>query len=340
MAIGEGREVSNQMKQIVTLTMNPSVDKNSATDRVVPEHKVRCDEPTYEPGGGGLNVSRALRRLGGESVAVYLAGGRSGAKLGDLLREDGLDAVCIQTEEETRENLTIFEASSTLQYRFNMPGPRIKESEWKRGLDTIQQLNPEPDYLIISGSLPPGIPDDFYKRVVKLFKRQDVEFIVDTSGPALRHAVEAGVSMIKINAGELASLAGREIESDDDIVETGRHLIKQGKVKSIVVTLGAAGAVVVTEHGRDRVPAPTVPIRSKVGAGDSTMAGIAIKLAQGRDIFEAIRYGIAAGSAAVMTPGTELCRLEDVERLFECLNAECREFGLAGTGASHVDKKG
>jgi 6-phosphofructokinase 2 len=305
--------------QTATLTMNPAIDKSSAVDQVVAEWKLRCEPPTYEPGGGGLNVSRAMRKLGGNSLALYAAGGFSGQVLSDLLDQEGLNHQAMAIAGLTRENFTILEKSTGQQYRFGMPGPTLGEAEWRRCLEVISELLPQVDYLVASGRLPPGVPANFYGQLAKLAREHDTRLIVDTSGEALRLAVEEGVFLIKPNLREFAELTGRERVDEQEEERLAQELVSTGQSEAVVVSLGAAGVLAASAEGAERVRAPLVPINSKVGAGDSTVAGIVLALARGQSWREAVRFGVAAGAAAVMTPGTELCRQEDVERLYEQL---------------------
>lgn len=305
--------------KIATLTMNPAIDKSSALAQVVAEWKLRCDPPDYEPGGGGINVSRAIGKLAGDSVAFYPAGGLAGRMLSNLLDREGLHHRAISITGVTRENFTVLEKSTGRQYRFGMPGPTLQDAEWRRCLEEVSKLLPQIDYLVASGRLPPGVPADFYGQVAKLVKEQKTRLIVDTSGEALRLAVDEGVFLIKPNLREFAQLTGRERVDELQEEHLAQELVSTGKCEAVVVSLGAAGVLVASAEGTERLRAPLVPQKSKVGAGDSTVAGIVLALARGKSWREAIRFGVAAGAAAVMTPGTELCRREDVERLFEQL---------------------
>ncbi len=303
--------------KIVTLTVNPTIDINSAVDRVVPEWKLRCDPPSFEPGGGGINVSRAVRKLGGDSLALYAAGGFPGALLRELLDGEGLRHKAYEIKGPTREGLSILEKTTGLQYRFNMPGPVMNAEEWSGCLSwTVQNLE-EGDLLVASGGLPPGVPEDFYATLAETSKAKGVRMVLDTSGPALREALGHGLFLIKPNLREFAELTGQVREDEAQEARRAEELVAQGACQILVISLGAGGVMAVSAAGVDRVPAPVVPIKSKIGAGDSTVAGMVLALARGRPWPEALRFGVAAGASAVMTPGTELCRREDTERLFE-----------------------
>ena len=307
---------------IVSLTMNPTIDTSSRVGHVVAERKLRCKPPCHEPGGGGINVSRAIRRLGGDSVALYPSGGWYGHMLQGLLDQEGLNHSPISIGGSTRQNLIVLEESSGRQFRFGMPGPTFHEAEWKRCLEVLETLAPKPDYLVGSGSLSPGVPDDFYARVAQIATKRGIQLIVDTSGEALRLAARAGVYLLKPNMRELRALADHEIKDEVEQEGIATEIIRNGGSEIVVVSLGTAGALIASKEGYERFRAPTVPIQSKVGAGDSMVAGIVLSLAQGKSPRDAVRFGVAAGAAAAMTPGTELCRREDTERLYRHMVSE------------------
>lgn len=306
-------------KRIVTLTINPALDKITGISNVVPNQKLRCKTPNHEAGGGGINVSRAIRLLEGESLAIFPCGGPNGEILKSRLDDENVDYQAISIQESTRENLTIFEGNTEQQYRFIMPGPTLSEEELEQTLESIKNLDPRPDYIVASGSMPPGAPEDFYKQIAKIAGDLEARLIVDTSGEPLKKAAEVGVYLLKPNMRELGNLAGTEIESEAHQIEAAQNLVDSGKAEVVVVSLGAGGALLITEEISEQIRTPTVPIRSKLGAGDSMVAGIVLSLAKGNSIKEATRYGIAAGAATVMTPGIDLCSKSDTDMLYERL---------------------
>ncbi len=295
--------------------MNPAIDKSTSTEHVIPEHKLYCRPARYEPGGGGVNVSRAIRKLDGGSLLVYPSGGMSGQMLYSLLEQEGVEQRPLPIKEMTRENLIVLEESTGQQYRFGMPGPHLTEDEWQRCLSELT-IGPAPDYLVASGSLPLGVPSDFYARVARAGKDIGAKVIVDASGESLKLALEEGVYLIKPNIREFSGLAGQDIMEEPQIVEAAKNIISKGQCEVIVISLGSAGALMISKDIVERMVPPTVPISSKVGAGDSMVAGIVLGLSTGKPLRRAVLYGLAAGSAAVMTPGTELCRKEDTDRLY------------------------
>ena len=307
------------MKVIVTISLNPAIDKSSSVAHVVPERKLYCKPPRFEPGGGGVNVSRAIQKLGGKSLLPYPAGGLTGKRLQELLDEENLDHRLFPIVGMIRESLVILEESTGRQYRFGMPGPKLKKNEWEPFLQKLAVIDPPPDYMVASGSLPPGAPPDFYAQVARIGKKKGTKTIVDVSGIALKAALEEGVFLIKPNVREFRELVGEDIKEESQIKAEAQKMVKNGRCEVLVISLGAAGALAVSEDFVEHILPPTVPIVSKVGAGDSMVAGIALSLARGNPLRESLLFGVAAGSAAVMTPGTELCQREDAERLYESM---------------------
>ncbi|MBN1140190.1 MAG: 1-phosphofructokinase family hexose kinase [Deltaproteobacteria bacterium] len=309
------------MKTIVALTMNPAIDKSSSVANVVAERKLYCKPPRFEPGGGGVNVCRAIKKLGGKSLLLYPAGGLTGQRLRELLDQEGLAHQPFPIEETLRESLVILEEATGQQYRFGMPGPQIHKKEWEGLLQKLAALEPFPDYLVASGSLPPGVPADFYAQVTLIAKSRGTKAIIDAAGEPLEHALREGVFLIKPNIREFRELVGKEMGGEQQIRDAAQRMVDDGRCQVMVISLGAAGALAISRDFAEHILSPTVPIASKVGAGDSMVAGIVLSLAKGKPLRESILFGVAAGTAAVMTPGTELCRKEDAERLYESMIA-------------------
>jgi len=240
--------------------------------------------------------------------------------MGDVLRAlldlEQIEHTPIAIKGWTRQSVTILETATGQQYRFVMPGPAFAEAEWRGALAHVAELQATPDLIVASGSLPPGVPDDFYGQLARIVRAKNSRFVLDTSGPALAAALEAGVFLVKPSLRELRSVAGGDLEDEAEQKAAAKKIVASGGAEVVVVSLGGAGVFFVTQAGCERLPSPTVPVRSKVGAGDSMVAGITLGLARDYSLRDAVRLGIAAGAAAVMTPGTELCRGEDAERLF------------------------
>ncbi len=309
------------MATIITVTLNPAIDKLTSAPVLIPEKKIRCSEPLFEPGGGGVNVARAIKKLGGNALALYLAGGHTGHFFNQLLREENVETLVTETHAYTRENLIVMETASDQQYRFGMPGPHIKESEWQDCLNNIE-LQAGVDFIVASGSLPPGVPMDIYARIAWIARKKKARLIVDTSGEALKQAVQEGVYLVKPNLGELSFIAGKtelQIESVDDVA---MEIIRSGKCEVIVVSMGPTGAMLVTKDLALQIVPPSVKRRSTVGAGDSMVAGMVMSLEAKKTLIEAVQYGVACGTAATMNSGTQLCRKEDVDRLYKLIRGK------------------
>ncbi|WP_426750568.1 1-phosphofructokinase family hexose kinase [Myxococcus sp. Y35] len=304
------------MPHIVTLTLNPTIDVATSVPEVTPEHKLRCGPVRRDPGGGGINVARVVRELGGESIAVYTRGGATGSLLEELLEEKGLLRRSVPLQDSTRESFTVAEGTGAREYRFILPGPTLSEREWQRCLDALEDVAPGAAFIVASGSLAPGVPEDFYARVARLGKRRGVRVVVDTSGPPLRAALEEGVYMAKPNRRELRDLSGAGTEDFATQAAAARELVARGRAELLAVSMGAEGALVTLPDAQFRAAPPPVQTHSSVGAGDSFVAGMTFALARGKSAEEGLRWGIACGTAALLTQGTDLCHREDVERLF------------------------
>lgn len=305
------------MRPCATLTANPALDQTCHVESVEPDKKLRCSRPTNEPGGGGINVSRAAHELGLDAPAIWASAGRVGRLLGELLDEAAVPHRPVHLDGMVRQNLTVEEESTGRQFRFAMPGPALGPDAAGKLLTTLKGLEPTPEYLVASGSLPPGFDDEFYARIARDLPGS-VHVILDAGGgEPLRHALDAGVYVAKLNEPELAEFAGRAVDDAAACAEAAHEIVDAGGAEHVVVSRAAAGAVLVSDDEAVEVRAPRLEIVSSVGAGDSMVAGFLLGLAEGADLAGSLRYGVAAGSAAVLTPGTGLCRREDFESVRE-----------------------
>jgi 6-phosphofructokinase 2 len=301
---------------IVTLTLNPALDIATSTPRVAPAEKLRCAEPRYDPGGGGINVARAVHQLGGDALAIFPAGGLSGEMLCRLIDSRGVARVTVPVDGITRENLTIVEEESGKQYRFLLPGAKLRPDDQQRCLDEVAKNLPGARYLVASGSLPPGVPPSFYADVGALARRHGVPFVLDTSGPALADAALTDLFLLKVSRSELEQAAGHPLETMAEREAAARQIVASGRARVVVVSQGDQGALLATKTGVQHFEAIAVEAVGSVGAGDSMVAGLVLALTRGLSLVEAVIFGIAAGTAALLRPGTELCRRQDVERLY------------------------
>lgn len=310
---------------IVTVTINPALDKSSMVEKLIPEKKLRCSNITMEAGGGGINVSKAIHKLGGESTAIFPSGGFNGRYLNQILEAENIACKTISVINETRENFTVSELSTNAQYRFVMPGSILSNDEIENCINAIISLNPSPTIVVASGSLPPGVPDDFFARLAAISKAIGAKFIVDTSGNPLMLAAQEGVYLLKPNLSELCSLVGKDYLQLDEVDAAAHEVIQKAHCEVMVVSMGPAGAILVTANEHERMPAPVVKKLSTVGAGDSMVGGMAWMLEKRATLKEMVRFGVACGTAATMNSGTQLFRKEDVLKLYEWINKHTRK---------------
>ncbi|MFD2173578.1 1-phosphofructokinase family hexose kinase [Rhodobacter lacus] len=306
------------MTAILTVTLNPTVDLSIFADTVAPERKLRCTRPDTDPGGGGLNVSRAISALGGHSTAFVALGGPIGDKVMHLLAEQGIGLAPFPAPGETRQSLTVTDAATGAQYRFVMPGPEWSATDVRKVLDRIAKAAPENGIVVLSGSQPPGVPDDFPARLATKIARTRARFFLDTSGKALHQLLVAGaqpVDVLRMDDLEAEDLAGRALPTRSDSADFAQELVHRGIARAVVVARGADGNVLATETERWVAQAVPEQVISKVGAGDSFVAAFTLSLGRGLALPEALRWGAAAAAAAVMTPATDLCTERDVKRL-------------------------
>ena len=299
---------------ITTLTLNPSLDKSTHFSGLLAEQKMRCEIPRYDAGGGGINVSKAILKLGGYSLCIFTSGGSSGEMLETLITNQKIESAIIKTKNWTRENFIAFDDLSQAQYRFGFPGNELLDVEIDAILKSIQDL--QSDYLVISGSLNEGVSSDFYQKIAETAKASNIKVIVDTSGEALNKVLETGVYLIKPNIGELAKLIGVERLEMNEVAPAAQKLIEKGCAEIIVVSLGPQGAVLVTANQTEFVAAPNVVKKSTVGAGDSMVGAMTWALSQNKSLKEVVQWGVACGSAATMNEGTQLFNVVDASRLF------------------------
>lgn len=303
------------MAAIVTLTMNPAVDASTMLDKVVPFHKLRCTPAKRDPGGGGINVARVLQRLGHSATAIFTAGGALGLLLKQLVTQEGVEGRAIDIAGDTREDFSVFEKDTGQQFRFVLPGPSLQPEEQTACLNAVRDAASAAKYIVVSGSLPPGTPDDFYAAVARAIKDTDAKIILDTAGAALKAALEEGVFVVKPSLREFRQLVGGDTEELPSCVAAARALIARKGAEIVLLTLGERGAIAVSRDAAWRADAPNVVAASTVGAGDSFLGAMVASLVDGKSLPEALRSGVATGTAALLSPGTDLARPAQIARL-------------------------
>jgi 6-phosphofructokinase 2 len=300
---------------IVTLCMNPALDITTSTGVVRPTEKLRCAGVRYDPGGGGINVAHVAAVLGAQAMTVFPAGGPAGELVHRLLVAEGLALHRVSIGGSTRESFTVNETSTSAQYRFVLPGPELTIGEQTECLLQLRRAAGSARFMVASGSLPPGVPDDFYQQVAGVCAELGVKFLLDTSGGGLTH-VKAGVFLLKPSVRELRECLGLALRDEAEQLAAARELVTRGVAECVLVSLGSQGALLVTAGQAHRFAPVDVPPGSGVGAGDAMVAGVAVGLTRGWPLTEAVRLGVAAGAAMLLTPGSAPCTREDAERLF------------------------
>ncbi len=305
---------SDEPATIVTVTMNPTIDFAAQVPSVRPTHKLRTFAERHDAGGGGINVARVIEALGGRPLALTLAGGFSGRLLDEMLREASLPHRRVPIAGRTRISHTVVDVATGHEYRFVAQGPLVSEAEWTAMLDAVADVRA--GWLIASGSLPPGVPEDFYARLGKHARRAGMRFVLDTSGPALRAGLEGeAVTLMKASLSELESVAGRRLPDHAAQEEAAMEVVRRGQAELVALTLGENGALLASAAGLLRLPALRVVVNGTVGAGDSFLAGMVMALSQGRAPEDAFAWGVASGAASVTAPGTAHPDPVTVERL-------------------------
>ena len=301
--------------RVVTLTMNPALDLSTAVAEVVPFTKLRCGTMRRDPGGGGINVARLVIRLGGLANAIYPVGGPVGVLLERLVMAEGVESHSIPISGDTREDFTVFERKTGNQFRFVTQGPQLTDTEWKNCLDAFANAAAHAAYAVVSGSLPPGVPDRFFATAAQKLKSLGVKFALDTTGEGLKAALTEPIALVKPNQREFAEYLGLASPNADALLAAARALVAKGRIEAIALTLAEEGAVLVTRDRAWRAQAPKIEAVSTVGAGDSFLGAMIWSLTAGQDWPDAFRMGVAAGSAALLSPGTDLAHPEAIRRL-------------------------
>lgn len=314
---------------IATLTLNPAIDKSIEVERLIPEKKMRCDKPRTEAGGGGINISKGIRELDEESIALFPAGGFNGDLLKKILSEQNIHTAPIEVSSNTRENFIVTEASTNREYKFVMPGATVTSEEINAIRQAVKDLH-DVTYLVSSGSLPAGMPASFLAEIAAIAKEQGIKFIVDTSGEPLKLALEKGVYLIKPNLTELCFLVGKNYLELTEINDAVDQVMQSGNCEVMVVSMGPAGAMLATKEIRKRFAAPMVKKQSTVGAGDSMLAGLLWMLEHGYSLEEAVQYGIACGTAATINTERHLFEKKDADKFYNwMINSQVDNYASA-----------
>lgn len=299
---------------IATITLNPCLDEHITVNGLVVEEANRWSKLRRYAGGKGIDVSRAIHEMDSRTIAYGFIGGPEGRAVEILLDEEGVQFSFTPIEQETRTNFIITDTKTSQQTRIDAPGPRISKKELERFYRKVGEIHPEPDLIVASGSIPPGVPVNIYYNIVMEAKGYGVRTILDSEGKWLEEGIKAKPYLIKPNVHEAEELLKRELPSEEAIIEAAVDIVEMG-IEIAVISRGENGIIAATKQSIVKAIPPPVKMRNAVGAGDCTTAGLALKLAYREPVIEACRLGVAMGTAATLTPGTELCHRADVEKL-------------------------
>ncbi len=305
---------------VITLTLNPALDKSAKVDGISPEDKLKCHTIEYHPGGGGINISRVLKRLGIDSDCVYPAGGDSGHLLSDLLHKEQVHHHAIPVAAFTRENFAVYDTKSNLQYRFGMPGNSISLEELAQIETFIQQNLKDGDILVLSGSLTDNLPSDYYSQLLRKLNQKNIKVVLDTSGKSLKNSLSEKLFLIKPNELELTQLAGKQNLTQEELEDFAMQLVNSGKVENVVVSRGADGAMIACKSGVFYQKNPKVTVKTTIGAGDSMVAGLIYGAINNFDAANMLKWGVACGSAATINFGSGLAQKTDIDFLLKSLS--------------------
>lgn len=311
---------------ILTVTLNPALDLETRTPQLMPGHKLRCAAPRIDPGGGGINVARAIQVLGGEARAAVAVGGPVGIGLVERLEASAVPVSALPAPGETRQNLSVIEEATGAQYRFIFPGPEWTSEDLTAAEDALLPLVQPADLVVLSGSLPPGLAPSALKDLARAITSAGGAVVADTSGAALEDLAKAGLNLkvLRMDQAEAEELVGRSLPTAQDTAQIGADLVAAGAAEIAILARGAEGSVLTTATERWFAPAAKVPVVSVTGAGDSFVAGATLSLSRGMSLPDVLRWGACGASAAVTTEATQLCDPE----VFRVILSECEAVRL------------
>jgi 6-phosphofructokinase 2 len=298
---------------IYTITLNPALDRTLWIQKVRDDVSNRILEEKSFAGGKSVDVSKVLKNLGVDNIALGFVGGFAGRELEGRLLNEGIETDFVRVSGETRTNIIIHETGTGKQLAFNASGPEIKPDELMQFIEQLEKL-PCGDVVAIGGSIPLGVSPEIYRKIISLVKRCQAKVVLDVDGEALRQGIKALPNVIKPNIHELSELAGRELNGLDEVVSAARSINQQG-VEIVLVSMGAKGILLVSDGEQYLAVPPNVNVESTIGAGDSSVAGFIFGLVQGKDLKQCLIYAVAAGTATTLRQGTALCQKDDFERI-------------------------
>lgn len=297
---------------IYTVTLSPILERIVEVEELIYDDvNIVVEEKKY-PGGKGVDVSRVIQELGGQSIAMGFVGGYTGLETVGRLVNEGIICDFTKIRNETRASFTIFQRKKKLQTLLSTLCPAIDEIEVDELFRKVQEI-PSNNYVVISGNIPQGMSDSFYAQLIATLKERDINVVLDTDEEALKRGVDAGPYLIKPNIHEFGRLVGTNVSSIEEIIRFARPY--EDKIRYIVVSMGAKGVVGISKEGSYHVIPPKINVRSSIGAGDSLVAGIIFALSENAPFEDALTLGVACGTASVLNPGSNLCKMHDIDMI-------------------------
>lgn len=303
---------------ILTLTINPAVDRTVLVDHLVFEDRGYILSRSEAAGGRGLNASRVIHSFGGKTAAILTAGGETGVKIQQLLKDDGFPSDIVQIRAESRTNLTISDKQG-LTVKLNELGPTIEPAELEQLKSAVKSRIQRAHWLMLCGSLPPGVPPHFYNELIQMAREHNVKSLLDTDGDALLHGLEAHPTVVTPNQQEAERLLNRVLLTRSQFIDAAQRL-KQMGAESVVLSLGSRG-VVATNDGEllEGLP-PRIDALCPIGAGDALAAAFTWAMGKKKTFAEAVRWGVAAGTASAALPGMNFANLEQTKQMYRHVN--------------------
>jgi 6-phosphofructokinase 2 len=298
---------------VYTITLNPALDRTLWLEKIQPDESNRIEKEQRYAGGKGIDVSKVMKTLGVSNKALGFVGGFAGEELEGRLLNEGISCDFIRISGETRTNIIVNDMSTGSQTVFSASGPEIKSYELMQMIHKVEKLE-KPDIVTISGSLPPGVHPEIYRKIIEIAKNKEAKVILDTDGDALKVGIQGLPDIIKPNVYELSRLVDMRLITVNEIIRAAQSVHKQG-VRIVLVSMGAKGIILVSKKECYLASPPKVRVKNTIGAGDSAVAGFVYGLVMGKSLKEALIYAVAAGTATTLRPGTALCQKDDFLKL-------------------------
>ncbi len=300
---------------ILTLTVNPAIDRTINVDRLVFEDRAYILSSKDTPGGRGLNAAMVIHSFGGKTTAVLPAGGTSGERFEEFLRDAGFPIVVVRIKNKVRTNLTLTDKNG-LTMKLNEPGPTLTKAEFTKLDKVVREKMDGVSWVMLCGSLPPGVPETFYASLIEFAHKKKVKTLLDTDGEALRHGLEAKPTVVKPNQAEAERLLNTALLTRTHYLSAVDKILRMG-AECVVLSLGSRGVVSASAGGMLEAIPPRVDAISPIGAGDALAAVFVQKLEEHKDFPDALRWGVAAGTASAALPGMQFASRAQAAKIYE-----------------------